>query len=87
MIEWTAVSLMALAIWILGNQKAWSRWGYVIGLVSQVFWIAQATRSNQLWLLAAALIITISFTRGFLTYFFVNRFKIIKNKVNIERLW
>jgi len=36
------------AIWLLARKSKWSRWGYIVGLLSQPFWLYIGIK-NELW--------------------------------------
>jgi hypothetical protein len=47
----TQVGILVLgcpAIWLVGRRESWGRWGYLLGLLSQVFWVWTAI-INQQW--------------------------------------
>lgn len=42
----------APAIWLVGRREHWSRWGYILGLCSQPFWVYAAWEAGQWAILA-----------------------------------
>jgi len=48
--------------WLMASTGEWQRWGFVLGLLGQPFWIAAAWRAGQ-W---GGLIVSIGFTGAWL---------------------
>lgn len=38
----------ASAIWFVGRKERWKRWGYILGMLGQPFWLI-ATFQNKQW--------------------------------------
>lgn len=45
----TAILILSgAAIWLVGRRNSWvRRWGYVVGLISQPFWLYAAYKAQQ----------------------------------------
>ena len=41
------VAFGATAIWLVGRPEPWSRWGYVLGICSQPFWLWTSVSHRQ----------------------------------------
>jgi hypothetical protein len=55
LMDLSQIGILALgcpAIWLLGRREKWRRWGYILGLASQPFWIYTAIAHEQ-WGIAA----------------------------------
>jgi len=54
------------AIWLVNDQrKAWSRYACLFGLAGQPFWIHNTLVNEQWGMFAMAIVITISWAKGF----------------------
>jgi len=66
------VSLAQLAILLLTGGAAWAlgepgeagRWGYLLALAGQPFWVWECCRARQWGMLAVSLWFTVSWARG-----------------------
>jgi len=54
----------ASAIWVVGRKESWSRWGYILGLMGQPFWIAAALQSDQYGILIMTVFYTYAWGQG-----------------------
>lgn len=52
------------AIWIVGRKKSWNRWGYIVGIVSQFFWLILFIHFGQYFMLIAILCYTYAWVVG-----------------------
>lgn len=43
------------AIWLVGRKEKWRRWGYIIGLLGQPFWIYTSIHNKQWGILILSL--------------------------------
>jgi hypothetical protein len=55
--------LSGSAVWILAQRKPWSKWGYLLGLSSEPFWLYSAVKAQQ-WGVVA---LTVWFAYSWLT--------------------
>jgi len=62
------VVLSAGAVWFVGRKEKWSRWGYILGLTSQPFWIYTTTKNSQWGLLILSLFYAYSWSVGIYNY-------------------
>ena len=58
----------SLAIWFVSRKEDWKRWGYIIGLIGQPFWIYTAYQQHQWGLFLLTLIYTYSWSQGIYNY-------------------
>ena len=61
--------LSALALWLLSSKPP-SRWGWIVGLASQPFWIWETAHAEQWGMLANALVFTAIYARGAINAWF-----------------
>lgn len=54
----------ASAIWLLSNQGASQRWGWVLGLASQPFWLYSTAAAGQWGMFALSAFYTWIWARG-----------------------
>ncbi len=56
------------AIWFVGRKEKWSRWGYILGLLGQPFWIYESYTNEQwgIWLMTT--VYTYSWIQGIINY-------------------
>lgn len=64
-LDWAAALLTFLAIWMLGNQ---SRWGFVLMIAGNAFWIATGVVGSSWGLLAANVAFIAMNLRGLLRW-------------------
>lgn len=60
----------ATAIWMIGRNKSWSKWGYVVGLASQPFWIYETITQQQWGILFLCIFYLYSWSEGVFNNFF-----------------
>jgi len=60
----------------VSRTEEWKKWGYVLGLVAQVFWYWETIDKEQWWILALNIAYTYSWCQGIYLYFYKNE----KNK-------
>jgi hypothetical protein len=53
---------------MMGRKEKWMRWGYVLGLVSEPFWIWTAYEKNQWGILALTVWYTYAYGQGIYNY-------------------
>ena len=58
----------ASAIWLVSRKETWKRWGYILGLLGQPFWIYESYTNEQWGILAMTLFYAYSWTQGILNY-------------------
>jgi hypothetical protein len=58
----------ASAIWFVGRKEKWSRWGYILGLCGQPFWILTTIENTQWGILIMTLFYTYSWSQGIWNY-------------------
>ena len=58
----------APAIWFVGRKEHWKKWGYVLGMCSQPFWIVGMTYNRHWGMLALSLFYTYSWGQGIYNY-------------------
>jgi nicotinamide riboside transporter PnuC len=56
--------LGATAIWFVSRRERWSRWGYIIGLISQPFWLYTTIKNQQWGMVALSVWYTYSWFQG-----------------------
>jgi len=54
----------ALAIWLVSGKGPWMKWGFVLGLLSQPFWLITTWQHGQWGVFALACWYTVSWGRG-----------------------
>ncbi len=70
----------ASAIWLVSSKKHWRRWGYIIGLVGQPFWLYSTFVEKQWGIFLLALFYMYSWGQGVWNYWIKDR-KIVKCKI------
>lgn len=58
----------ASAIWFVGRKEVWKRWGYVLGLSGQPFWIYSSIVNEQWGILIMTGFYTYSWSQGIYNY-------------------
>lgn len=58
----------ASAIWLVGRKEEWRRWGYIMGLLGQPFWIVSAIQNEQWGILAMTMFYLYSWSQGIYNY-------------------
>lgn len=68
MIAQTAIfSLSAVGIWLLSCRDA-GRWGWVVGLAAQPFWLWETYTAAQWGMFANAIVFTVIYARGLVNH-------------------
>lgn len=62
--QFAILILGGLAIWLVSSKKDYSKWGFVIGLISQPFWIYTTFSNKQYGMFVLSLWYTFGWTRG-----------------------
>jgi len=62
----------ASAIWFVGRKEKWKRWGYILGLIGQPFWIYSSIVNEQWGILIMTLFYTYSWSQGIYNYWIKN---------------
>lgn len=68
-IQFCIFVLSASAIWFVGSTEKWSKYGYVLGLLSQPFWFYSTITKEQYGMLCLTVFYTYSWGRGFYNHF------------------
>lgn len=63
------VVLSPIAIYLLAESGPDARWGFVVGLCSQPFWIYATAKARQLGMFAISLLYLAIWIRGILNHF------------------
>lgn len=63
-IQATIFILSAAAIWLISRHNSWSRWGHVVGLSAQPFWLYTSYVNEQWGLVALTLFYTYCWITG-----------------------
>jgi hypothetical protein len=56
------------AIWLVSRREKWKRWGYIVGLCSQPFWLYTSFINKQYGIFALSLFYTYSWMQGIYNY-------------------
>jgi len=72
----------AASIWFIGRKEHWSKWGYVIGIVSQPFWLYTTYQNSQWGLFALSIFYLYSWGMGVYNNF--DLVLVISEKANIR---
>lgn len=67
--------LSASAIWFVGRKEEWKRWGYIIGLCSQPFWLYSSWTTNSWGIFCLSLFYTYAWGQGIYNYWLKNKKK------------
>ena len=57
-----------LAIWFLSHKQKWMRWGYIIGLASEPFWVMTVWGKGQPAILFMCAVYAYCYVRGIWNY-------------------
>ncbi len=60
--------LGSTSIWLVSRTEKWSRWGYIIGLMSQPFWFYNSYINEQWGILLMSCFYTYSWSQGVYNY-------------------
>ena len=52
------------ALWLVSRPEKWSRWGFVLGFISQPFWYYQTITNHQWGIFALSIFYTYSWLQG-----------------------
>lgn len=69
----------ASAIWLVGRKENWRKWGYLLGLCSQPFWIYSSINNEQWGILVMTLFYTYSWCQGIYNFW-------IDKDLDVDRL-
>lgn len=58
----------ASAIWFVTRKESWKRWGYILGMIGQPFWIYTTLTNEQYGLFALVVFYTFSWGQGIYNY-------------------
>lgn len=61
------LALSAIGIWLLSCRDA-GRWGWVVGLAAQPFWLWETLRAEQWGMFANAIVFTAIYFRGLINH-------------------
>lgn len=70
----------ATAIYLVGSKKSWSRWGYVLGLMGQPFWIYHTFVTGQWGIFLLSAFYAYSWANGIFNHFPIKEFFVAKLK-------
>jgi hypothetical protein len=62
----------ASAIWFVSRTEKWKRWGYILGLCGQPFWIYTTIQNEQWGILIMTLVYAYSWAQGIWNYWIKN---------------
>lgn len=73
MIDFELISQIMLfisggAIWFMTRKEHWKRWGYIIGICGQPFWLYTSINSKQWGIIILTIFYTYSFAQGIYFY-------------------
>jgi hypothetical protein len=68
-----------LSIWFISRTEKWKRWGYIIGLAGQPFWLYMTITNKQWWMLALTIAYIYSWSSGIYNYWIKNKEKSFNN--------
>ncbi len=58
----------ASAIWFLSRKEEWKRWGFIVGILGQPFWLYSTIKAEQWGIVALTIFYTYSFGQGIYFY-------------------
>ncbi|MGI0106733.1 hypothetical protein [Salinimicrobium sp. WS361] len=67
----TQIAIMifgASAIWFVSRKEEWKRWGYILGLLGQPFWIHESSTNEQWGIFIMTIFYTYSWSQGVINY-------------------
>ena len=73
--------LGASAIWLVCRLEHWRRWGYILGMCSQPFWLYTTIKHEQWGIVALSIWYTYSWGQGIYNYW------IRKEKTNDKKIY
>jgi hypothetical protein len=56
------------SIWLIGRKEKWKRWGYIIGIFSQPFWIITTIHNKQWGVLLLSIWYSYAWIQGIYNY-------------------
>jgi hypothetical protein len=59
------------AIWLVSRREHWKRWGYIIGLVGQPFWLYTSLYNDQWGIFALSLWYAYAWCQGIYNYWLI----------------
>jgi len=59
--DWLLSGLAIVSLWLVGNKNYW---GFIVGLVTQVFWFYYAFTTEQFGLVPGVIIYTVVYARN-----------------------
>ena len=62
------VTLGPTVIWFLAQKKPWMRWGYILGLCSEPFWLGTSIINRQWGLFILTIVYTVCYCIGVYNY-------------------
>ena len=68
MIQAIILILGGAAIWLISRREKWMRWGYIIGLISQPFFMYATYQEKQWGIFALAIWYSYSYSQGIYNY-------------------
>jgi len=73
----------AAAIWLISRREVWRRWGFIIGLAGQPFWIYTLVLHQQWWVLALNAWFSYSYCQG-IWFFWLKKVKLPQGVYELE---
>ena len=64
MVQLMIAILGGSAIWLVSRKEKWGRWGYILGLASQPFWLYSAYSNKQWGIFTLSIWYTYSWSQG-----------------------
>lgn len=65
--------LGTVTIWVLAQKKPWAKWGFVVGLIAEPFWLYTAWTTKQWGIVAMVFVYAICYIIGIRNYFYRNK--------------
>jgi hypothetical protein len=63
------------ALFLVSRTEEWKKWGYIFGILAQIFWYIEIIDKQQWWILALNICYTYSWIQGIYLYFIKGRTK------------
>ena len=60
----------ALSIYLLSRKDRWQRWGYIVGLIGEPFWVHMTIHAEQWGVLVLCFIYTLAYINGVKNHWF-----------------
>ena len=64
MIQTVILITSALSIWLVTRREDWSKYGYIIGLIGQPFWLYSSIQAEQWGIMALTIFYSYSWSQG-----------------------